>query len=150
MDNITISIEQMRQLKEYGIDTSKASMVLIVTDNDGNELGWNDVEEEFAHPDPIYMNYNYHYADSLYYDHSYREDCGVFTLQDIIELLPKEIKAGTDVFRLTMFVIGEMWTVCYSMSDEFDYYKEFESESLINAAYKMLCWCAENGYLEQQ
>ena len=29
------------------------------------------------------------------------------------------------------------------MSDEFDYYQEFSSYSLIDASYEMLCWCVE-------
>lgn len=149
MKNQTLSIEQMKHLKELGVYTSKASMVFIATDDDSCPLDWETALEVIsAH---LYeVSFELFDAESIYYDHSYRDDCGVFTLQDIIDALPKEIKSGTDVFRLTMFVIGEMWTVCYSMSDEFDYYKEFESKSLLNAYYEMLCWCAENGYLNKQ
>lgn len=71
-----------------------------------------------------------------------------FTLQDIIEVLPKEMKTSIDTYWLTMSHDSEEWYICYSMSDEFDYYKEFKSDSLLEAAYNMLCWCAENGYLK--
>lgn len=65
------------------------------------------------------------------------------TLLDIFELLPKEIKTGTDTYWITMYFSDNCWHICYSMSDEFDYYQEFLSYSLIDAAYEMLCWCVE-------
>lgn len=40
MKNQTLSIEQMLHLKELGVDTSKASMVLIATDDDSCPLDW--------------------------------------------------------------------------------------------------------------
>ena len=40
---------------------------------------------------------------------------------------------------------SEKWYICYS---EFDYYKEFRSHSLIDAAYDMLCWCIEEEYVK--
>ena len=43
-----------------------------------------------------------------------------FTLQDIIEVLPKEMKTSTDTYWLTMSHDSEEWYICYSMSDEFD------------------------------
>lgn len=42
-----------------------------------------------------------------------------------------------------MYFSDNCWHICYSMSDEFDYYQEFLSYSLIDAAYEMLCWCVE-------
>ncbi len=146
MKNQTLSVEQMIHLKELGVDTSKASMVCIFTDERGDVQDW----YELVDLSPIFfvgMRMGYYDANSSDYDHSYRNDCGVFTLQDIIELLPKEMKTSTDTYWLTMSHDSEEWYICYSMSDEFDYYKEFKSDSLLEAAYNMLCWCAENGYL---
>lgn len=72
-----------------------------------------------------------------------------YTFQEIIELLPKEIKTVTDTYYLTISTYDcDVWSIYYSMSDEFDYYKEFKSDSLIDAAYEMLCWCIENGYIK--
>lgn len=71
-----------------------------------------------------------------------------FTLQDIIEVPPKEMKTGMDTYWLTMSHDSEEWHICHPMSDESDYYKEFKSGSLPEAAYDMPCRCAGNGYLK--
>jgi len=132
MKNQVLSIEQMQHLQDLGVDTSDASMtwMLYPYEEKQTELSlrkWDTFKEPFR-----------------------SEHCvPAFTLQDIIELLPKEIKTGTDTYWLTISIYDcKVWYVCYSMSDEFDYYKEFKSDSLLEAAYKMLCWCAENGYLK--
>lgn len=163
MKNQTLSISQMRHLKELGVDTSKASMVLIAKDESGNEVCWEDLsfkedtgtwlceswDEESDEPCRKEAYLDYLDAENGDYDHSYREDCGVFTLQDILDLLPKEVKTDTDTYWLTISIYDcKEWYVCYSMSDEFDYYKEFKSEYLLEAACQMLCWCAESGYLK--
>lgn len=122
-----LSIEQMKRLQELGLDTSDASMCVEWRESDESKKVVTSLD-----------------ADT-YYDYYYE----TYTLHDILGLLPKEIKSDEDIFRLTMFVIGKMWTVCYSMSDEFDYYKEFSSVSLIDCAYDMLCWCVENGYIKE-
>lgn len=128
MRNQTLSVEQMMHLKELGVDTSKASMCW---------LHLNLLDEEWV------LAVNDRHASGADV-----ELIPAFTLQDIIEVLPKEIKTSTDTYWLTMSHDSEEWYICYSMSDEFDYYKEFKSDSLLEAAYNMLCWCAENGYLE--
>ena len=144
-----LSIEQMLHLRELGVDTSNASMVCIFTDDRGAIQDWH----ELVDMSPIFfvgLRLGYYDAERGDYDHSYRKDCGVFTLQDIIHLLPKEIKTSTDTYWLTISIYDcKEWYVCYSMSDGFDYYKEFKSKSLLDAAYEMLCWCAENGYIKQ-
>ena len=61
----------------------------------------------------------------------------------------ERINIVTDTYYLTISTYDcDVWSIYYSMSDEFDYYKEFKSDSLIDAAYEMLCWCIENGYIK--
>lgn len=98
MKHQTLNMAQMEHLKQLGVDTSKASVVLLFFDEDGNELGWE--VENFGKTEPVYQCYNeeseiwestnaqYFDAETGSYDHSYRDSCGVFTLQDIMELLP--------------------------------------------------------------
>lgn len=148
MKNKVLSIEQMMHLKELGVDTSKASMVIIYTDSDGCVMDWDEVQEEFTRLEPMEICRDLYDAETGNYDHSYREDCGVFTLQDIIELLPKEIEVGEDTYWLIIYYCIKEWCICYATSNEADCQKIFESELLINCAYNMLCWCAENGYLK--
>lgn len=127
-----LSIEQMKHLGDLGIDTSNASMTWMLYPYEEDKQPklslreWNTFKEPFRIQHCI----------------------PAFTLLDVLELLPKEIKTGTDNYWLTMSHDSEEWYIYYSMSDEFDYYKEFKSDSLLEAAYNMLCWCAENGYLK--
>lgn len=73
-----------------------------------------------------------------------------YTLQDILDLLPKRIidEKGFDYF-LAIHIYNNIWNVVYSLYNEIlvtiNY---FNSECLIDAAYEMLCWCVENGYIE--
>ena len=85
-----LSIEQMKHLKELGLDTSDASMVLIATDDDGCGLLWEDAEKAIKHH-WYNVHFNLYYVDTSSYDHSLKEECGVFTLQDIIGKLPRHI-----------------------------------------------------------
>ena len=85
-----LSIEQMKHLKELGLDTSDASMVLIATDDDGCELLWEDAEKAIKHH-WYNVHFNLYYVDTSSYDHSLKEECGVFTLQDILGKLPRHI-----------------------------------------------------------
>jgi len=128
-----LSIEQMKHLGDLGIDTSNASMTWMLYPYEEDKQPklslreWNTFKEPFRIQHCI----------------------PAFTLLDVLELLPKEIKTSTDTYWLTISIYDcKEWYVCYSMSDEFDYYKEFKSKSLLDAAYDMLCWCIENGYVK--
>lgn len=184
MKNQVLSIEQMQHLQELGVDTSKASMVLIAKDESGNEVCWEDLsqkedtgiwlceswDDELEAPCKKEAYLNYLDAEDGDYDHSYRKDCGVFTLQDILELLPSEIE----------YIDGETHYLSFCKESIQYSYQEFEDEwvsvicdsngmrmyskpqysegiscitfnsprNLLGCAYEMLCWCAENGYLK--
>ena len=62
------------------------------------------------------------------------DDMKAFNLQDVIELLPIE---NIDIRRNC----HEKWVISYK--DEIT----FKSEFMIDAAYEMLIWVIENGYL---
>lgn len=126
LENV-LSIEKMKHLQELGVNTGNASMTwMLYPYEEGKQLQlslreWKTFKEPFR-----------------------KEHCiPAFTFLDILELLPKEIKTGTDTYWITMYFSDNCWHICYSMSDEFDYYQEFLSCSLIDAAYEMLCWCVE-------
>lgn len=151
MKNQTLSIEQMLHLKELGVDTSKASMVLIATGDDSCPLDWETALEAIS--THLYeVGFELFDADSSYYDHSYREDCGVFTLQDIINMLPENVPCkyaryplGKACLELGKDYAGYSYT---DMNDEHDYEVCFGGhEDILVEVYNLLCWCAENGYL---
>lgn len=148
MKEQVLTIEQMQHLKELGVDTSKASMVLIYTDDEDNILDWEEVRDTFEHPEVFEHFYD---AETGNYDHSYRKDCGVFTLQDIIDLLPGYIESYVcDKYYLIIEQLSKdeekEWNIRYSSSDFSSIKAQFASLSIIDAAYEMLCWCIENGY----
>lgn len=145
MKDQVLSIEQMQHLKELGVDTSKASMVLIITDPYGDILDW---DEEIFGFNEEEKNLEYFDAETGNYDHSYRKDCGVFTLQDIIDLLPKEIYTEkNELATLKIYFPNDgYWEFSYM-----GFHKCMEffiEENIIDAAYEMLCWCIKEGYIK--
>ena len=71
-----------------------------------------------------------------------------FTLQDIMEVPPGEMKTGMDTYRLAMSHDSEGWHICRPMPDGFGHCRESKSGPLPGAAYNMPCRCAGNGYLK--
>lgn len=67
-----------------------------------------------------------------------------FTLQDILDKLPCFI--GKEV--LTMQKLADSYTCLYMEPYSRSIIKITESKELIDAAYEMLCWCIENGYIK--
>ena len=169
MRNQVLSIEQMRKLKELGVDTSKASMVCLFQDDESNIYDWDEVVEvcsefgdcfhHFVNDDEgnnnrVYMSLLDAEGDN--YDHSYREDCTVFTLQDIIELLPARIQRNTE-YDLTIYKDFLLYScqgknqfaACRPLIffNAVELFTDIEI-GLIGAAYEMLVWVTENGYLK--
>lgn len=186
MKNQTLSISQMRHLQELGVDTSKASMVLIAKDGGGNEVCWEDLsfkedsgtwlceswDDELDEPCEKEAYLSYIDAENGDYDHSYRDTCSVFTLQDIIELLPESIECYEQEYKLFLDkqsisyvrIEYEDWYYLFDVDedrksvyeDEYSYNYSgkktwFDTKkSLLECAYETLCWVAENGYLKKE
>lgn len=67
-----------------------------------------------------------------------------YTLQDILDKLPCFI--GNQV--LTMQKLADSYTCLYMEPYSRSIIKITESKEPIDAAYEMLCWCIENGYVK--
>lgn len=126
MRNQVLSIEQMRKLKELGVDINKASMCYISK----------------------YPSCDFDDGDSIvvvskdFNKRLYNEFGPTFTLQDIIELLPYTF----DNFYLKIYRGINMYYFIYeSINSEDDIIEKGNTPLL--AAYNMLIWVAENGYL---
>lgn len=117
-----LSIEQLLHLKDLGLDTSDGSMC----------FEWNE-------SDPDIMIVTSQDADTNY-DYSRK----TYTLQDILDKLPCFI--GNEV--LTMQKLADSYTCLYMEPYSRSIIKITESKELIDAAYDMLCWCIENGYVK--
>ena len=140
-----LSIEQMNHLRELGLDTSDASMVLIATDDDGCTLDWQDAEKAIKHHwHSVY--FSLYDAQMGSYDHSYKKSCGVFTLQDILDKLTCFI----DTYVLTLQKLASTGTCLYMEPYSRSILILKEDKELIDAAYEMLCWCIENGYIGKE
>ena len=75
-----------------------------------------------------------------------------YTLQDVLDALPIEIKYEEKRCWLCIELADEMigyYYEDYHLEHEWVYHEVvMKDESLIDAAYKMLCWCIEQGYVE--
>ena len=121
-----LSIEQMQHLQELGLDTSNASMYW---------LSYNGVSVDI----PI----NFHLSTS---DNDY-VICNAYTLQDVLDALPKSLEIGKSKYEISIYMIGGKWAVDYYSEKDADI-QSGECENLIDAVYSRLCWAIENGYVE--
>ena len=125
MKDQLLSIEKMQKLKELGIDISKASMCYVFFESDGSK-----------------------YTDIVVHDEScYEMACmnpiPTFTLQDMIELMPNNVKYEGKSYYLSIdkkFVgyIDDMYVEdCVLESDS----------NILENTFKVLVWLAENKYI---
>ena len=116
----------MKHLKELGLDTSKASMCWC-TFNGDTTLS---VHDEYC------------------YESASLHQIPTFTLQDILDLLPKVIL--NDKYKGKLCIEynehNNEWIMSYKELSVIVFYSH--DENLIDAAYEMLCWCIENGYVK--
>ena len=68
----------------------------------------------------------------------------IYTLPDILDKLPCFI--GNEV--LTIQKLANSYTCLYMEPYSRSIIKITESKEPIDAAYEMLCWCIENGYVK--
>lgn len=125
MSKQILSVEQMQHLQELGIDTSKASMCNILVDD-----GKGTVEQD-----------SYFCLDKFHLNSRPR-----FTLQDILDLLPVEIIKEDRKYSLDIYRSPDRYFIAYYWCDNLLF--SIDDEMLIDAAYKLLCLCIENGYVK--
>lgn len=117
-----LSIEQMKHLKELGLDTSDGNMCLEWNESDSDNMVVTSMDAD--------TNYDYYHR--------------TYTLQDIINKLPCFI--GKEV--LTIQKLADSYTCLYIEPYTRSMINITESKEPIDAAYDMLCWCIENGYVK--
>lgn len=138
MNEQVLSIEQMQYLTELGIDTSKASMI------------WRLLPECFRIPEDHYV------AVRESSEKKDDENIPTFTLQDMLDILPKQLKIKVESYRtpvdcLLMIDVANdcVYYECF-VWQQYDRAKYFDGANLISSAYNMLCWLAENDYLNKK
>lgn len=163
MKKICLSIDQMRQLKELGVETKDASLVLMFFTEDGEELCWDEVKNS-GKEKPLWEWFNEETeiwepaifelfdAETGSYDHSYREECGVFSLQDMLEMIPVYIDKGLYSLELSFDEIAYTDKPVYTLQyidvvrNKIKY--SVEKENLIDTVFDMFVWLAKRGYLK--
>ncbi|MDD3038839.1 hypothetical protein [Bacteroides sp.] len=131
MTQQVLSIEQMRHLKDLGVDTSGASMAW------QSGVCMKDRDEWLLY---AYGNCNL----------SYRYVEKTFTLQDILELFPKLIVQNNSFLDIRPNIIYSGLCVSYVDVNSHETIEVFRSDNLLDAAYETLCWLAENDYLNKK
>lgn len=124
MSKQVLDIEQMKHLQELGLDTSKASMCYVVDDSKAYK------------PILCVSGNESEYLDAISYS------VPVFTLQDIIDFFPVNI----DGYVLSIGKKG----VAYNRYEDLETKVGKGDRELIDAAYKMLCWCIENKHIDKR
>ena len=112
----------MKHLQKLGLNTNDVNMF----------LEWNESNKDHKVIVSTDINTNY---DCCY---------PAYTLQDILDKLPCFI--GKEV--LTIQKLADSYTCLYVELYTRSIIKITESKELIDAAYDMLCWCIENGYVK--
>lgn len=144
MSKQVLSIEQMKHLKELGLNIERASFLV--------------------HIDPLRDKYSESHifntsTPSSLFEYEV-ETFPVFSLQDLLSLLPKKITVSENQCygkgNFFLYIDYEYPEISYSVLDDWcpglnelnTVYINKDTE-LIDAAYEMLCWCLENGYVEK-
>ena len=126
-----LDVQQMQHLQELGMDTSNASMYWI---------SYNGIS--------VSIPSNFHLPTS---DNDY-VICDAYTLQDVLDALPIEIKYKDKRCWLCIELADEMIGYYYEnarFEHRWVYYEVVMiDESLIDAGYKLLCWAIENKFVE--
>ena len=122
-----LSIEQMTKLKELGVDVTPKGMCLMYTSDSS---------------DDYYLKYG---------ESTCEDDVAAFSLQDLIELLPKQLPQddfGYNCLLITPNVGLTGYVFHYKDNADGEIYKQIYSEDILQAAYEMLILVIENGYLK--
>ncbi|WP_305156220.1 hypothetical protein [uncultured Muribaculum sp.] len=79
-----------------------------------------------------------------------RELLPIFTLADILDILPKEIRHNGCTYKLNIDYppIGMVAARYNTEWDDLDSIKGYMCEELIDALYSLLVWCLEKGYVK--
>ncbi len=121
-----LDVQQMQHLQELGLELKET--MLYWTNNHKEKQDW-------------YMTRNP--VGRLFAD----ECLPAYTLQDVLDALPKSLEIGKSKYEISIYMIEGKWAVDYYSETDADIQSE-ECESLIDAVYSRLCWAIENKFVE--
>lgn len=148
MNKIVLTKEEMSHLRELGLDCSRASMCHYNVFFHYGEP-YEDEDNEFEYWKVDFMKegfpanfYGIPDNDGLNYS-IVKEVIPAFCLSDILEMIPEDISLAK--------CEDDLWQCIYNESGEdksLDGYVLRENKDALTAAYDMLCWCINNGYIK--
>lgn len=142
MKDQVLSIDQMRRLKDLNIDTSKASLYWVRRCH-GCKIDDNSTGEWFLSLQKEFLVSGFT---------SY-EIIPTFILQDLLNILPSRIYSKSyEIYSLRIDRYLDDWEIYYKTTEDSDGSKLFAPiyrDTLLEAAYKMLCYLAENNLLKK-
>lgn len=132
-----LSIEQMKYLQELGLDTSDASMYWARVSH-GSRIDDKSKGKWF-----LSLHKEFQTCGFVSY-----ESIPTYTLQDILGKLPVCLYDFGKQYTMDIEPnFDRFWCVSYEI-DSYDIFVLKSSGNLLDAAYDMLCWCIENGYVK--
>ena len=123
----TLSIEQMQHLQELGMKMDYDTLYRYVKFEDTDWL-----LKPFSDLNIIGISFKYIPA---------------YTLQDVLDALPKSLEIGKSKYEISIYMIEGKWAVDYYSETDADI-QSLECENLIDAVYSRLCWAIENKFVE--
>ena len=133
MTKQVLDVQQMQHLQELGMELKKDTILV-----------W----ARFMLGKTQISDWEIAYNHSAITDNS--QTIPAYTLQDVLDALPESILKNDIQYWLSICRVSiSIWMISYS--DDVDLTTNLhheEYESLIDAAYSMLCWAIENGYVE--
>lgn len=132
----TLSIEQMQHLQELGLEL-KETMLYWARCVDNNPRAAT------------------HYGKWVLIKGNNAQTVGLmhwefipaYTLQDVLDALPKSLEIGKSKYEISIYMIEGKWAVDYYSETDADI-QSLECENLIDAVYSRLCWAIENKFVE--
>ena len=108
MSKQCLYVQQMQHLQELGLELDYNTMLSWIVDERGKDKPLLCISSEAVD----YVDFS-HYCLPAY------------TLQDVLDALPKSLEIGKSKYEISIYMIGGKCAV-----------------------YSRLCWCIENGYVE--
>ena len=128
-----LSIEQMKHLQELGLDTSDASMYWKRVSH-GSRIDDKSKGKWFLSLQKEFQTCGFMSYETL----------PAYTLQDILDKLPESIQ----VYDLYIFKKVGLWWLKYVDVTNNGTVRLEKMPKLIDAAYYMLCWCIQKGFVK--
>ena len=123
-----LDVQQMQHLQELGLDTSNASAEYYRM---SKKMDW-------------FLVFGCRSKEELL---DTEENIPAYTLQDVLDALPKSLEIGKSKYEISIYMIEGKWAVDYYSETDADI-QSLECENLIDAVYSRLCWAIEHKFVE--